>query len=70
MPLRLVLWTAVYLTCNIVGVRMLEAALAAPVAEIAQPALLTACLIGVAAVAVCRMVSGWRALTGSSSKQV
>ena len=64
MPLSLVLWTAVFLTANVVGVEMLRTALMVPVAEIAQPVLLTVCLIGIAAVAVCRMITGWRSLRG------
>ena len=63
MALQLILWTALYLTCNIVGVKMLETALSAPAGEIFQPALITVCLMGLAAVAVCRMVTGWRTLT-------
>ena len=63
MTLRLILWTALYLTCNIAGVKMLETALSAPAGEIFQPALMTVCLMGLAAVAVCRMVDGWRTLT-------
>jgi hypothetical protein len=64
MPLSLVLWTAVFLTSNVVGVEMLRTTLAAPMAEIAQPVLLTVCTMGIAAVSVCRMVTGWRTLKG------
>jgi hypothetical protein len=61
MPLSLVLWTAVFLTSNVIGVEMLRTTLAAPMAEITQPALLTVCTMGIAAVSICRMVTGWRA---------
>lgn len=64
MSLSLVLWTALYLTCNVIGVKMLETTLTTPVSEIAQPALVTMCLMGIAAVAICRMVSTWRTLNG------
>jgi hypothetical protein len=64
MALSLVLWTAVYLTCNVIGVKMLEATLETPLPEIARPALLTVCLMGLAAIAVCRILTGWRELTG------
>jgi hypothetical protein len=60
MPLNLVLWTAVFLTSNLIGVEMLRTTLAASMAEIAQPALLTLCTMGIAAVSMCRMVTGWR----------
>ena len=69
MSLSLVLWTALYLTCNIIGVKMLEVALVAPVSEITQPALITMCLMGLAAVAICRMVSTWRGLNGVASRR-
>jgi len=62
MPLSLVLWTAVFLTANLVGVQMLQTTLVTPMAEIAQPALLTVCMMGIAAVSICRMVTGWRTL--------
>lgn len=60
-PLNLVLWTAIYVTANIVGVYMLQTTLVTPMTEIAQPALMTLCSMGIAAVSMCRMLVGWRA---------
>lgn len=58
--MRLVLWTAFFLVCNIVGVETLKAAITLPLDEALLPGALTVPMVGLAAFGVTRMLDAWR----------
>jgi hypothetical protein len=53
--MRIVLWGAFFLVCNIIGVETLRAAVTLPPSEALLPGILTVCLVGLAALSVSRL---------------
>jgi hypothetical protein len=58
--MRLVLWAAFFVVCNILGVETLKAALTLPMDEAFVPGVLTVPLVGLTAFGVTRVLDAWR----------
>ena len=58
--MRLVLWTAFFVVCNIVGVETFKAAITLPLDEALVPGVLSIPLIGLAALGATRVLDAWR----------
>ena len=58
--MRLVLWGAFFVVCNILGVETLKAALTLPKDEAFVPGVLTVPLVGLTAFGITRVVDAWR----------
>ena len=57
--MRLALWTAFLVVCNIVGVETFKAAITLPLDEALVPGALSVPLIGLAALGVTRVLDAW-----------
>src|SRR5216117_3249640 len=57
--MRLVLWAAFFVVCNILGVETFKAALTLPMDEAFVPGVLSIPLIGLTAFGVTRVVGAW-----------
>jgi hypothetical protein len=60
MSMRLALWAAFFVVCNILGVETLKAALTLPADEALLPGVLSVPLVGLAALGVTRVLDAWR----------
>jgi len=58
--MRLVLWAAFFVVCNILGVETFKAALTLPTDEAFVPGLLTVPLVGLTALGVTRLLDAWK----------
>ena len=58
--MRLVLWAAFFVVCNILGVEAFKAAVTLPMDEAFVPGVLSIPLIGLTAFGVTRVVNAWR----------
>ena len=58
--MRLVLWAAFFVVCNVVGVETFKAAVTLPLDEALLPGMLSVPLVGLAAFGVTRVVDAWR----------
>ena len=58
--MRVGLWGAFFVVCNILGVETFKAALTLPLEEAYLPGLLSVPLIGLTAFGVTRVVAAWR----------
>jgi hydrogenase/urease accessory protein HupE len=58
--MRLVLWTAFFVVCNIVGVETFKAAVTLPFDEAILPGVLSVPLIGLAALGAIRVMDAWQ----------
>ena len=58
--MRLVLWAAFFVVCNILGVETFKAAITLPLDEAFLPSVLSVPLVGLAALGVTRVVDAWR----------
>jgi len=58
--MRLVLWTAFFVVCNVVGVETFKAAITLPLDEALVPGMLSVPLIGLAALGATRVLDAWR----------
>ena len=58
--MRLVLWTAFFVVCNVVGVETFKAAITLPLDEALVPGVLSVPLIGLAALGATRVLDAWR----------
>ena len=58
--MRIVLWAAFFIVCNVLGVEAFKAALTLPMAEAFVPGVLSVPLIGLTAFGVTRVVIAWR----------
>lgn len=58
--MRILLWAAFFLVSNVVGVEVFKAAITLPRDEALVPGLLTVPLVGVAALAVTRVLDAWQ----------
>ena len=58
--MRLVLWAAFFVVCNILGVETFKAAITLPLDEAFLPGVLSVPLVGLAALGVTRVVDAWR----------
>jgi len=59
--MRLVLWAAFFVVCNILGVETFKAAITLPPDEALLPGVLSVPLVGLAAFGVTRVLDAWRA---------
>ena len=59
--MRSILWLALFVVANVLGVNALTAALTLPADERLLPAMLTVPLIGIAALGAARLSVAWRA---------
>jgi hypothetical protein len=57
--MRLALWAAFFLVCNVLGVETFKAAITLPFDEALMPGLLSVPLVGLAAFSVTRVVDAW-----------
>ena len=57
--MRLVLWTAFFVVCNVVGVETFKAAITLPLDEALVPGVLSVPLIGLAALGATRVLDAW-----------
>lgn len=57
--MRLALWGAFFVICNIVGVETFSAALTLPAEEALLPGVLTVPLVGLTALGATQLVSAW-----------
>jgi hypothetical protein len=58
--MRLALWAAFFVVCNILGVETFKAAITLPFDEALVPGFLSVPLVGLAAFGVTRVVDAWR----------
>ena len=58
--MRLALWAAFFVVCNILGVETFKAAITLPFDEALVPGFLSVPLVGLAAFGVTRVVGAWR----------
>jgi hypothetical protein len=58
--MRLALWGAFFVVCNVLGVETFKAAVTLPGDEAFLPGLLSVPLVGLAAFGVTRVVDAWR----------
>ena len=58
--MRLALWAAFFVVCNILGVETFKAAITLPFDEALVPGFLSIPLVGLAAFGVTRVVDAWR----------
>ena len=58
--MRLALWAAFFVVCNILGVETFKAAITLPFDEAWVPGFLSVPLVGLAAFGVTRVVDAWR----------
>jgi hypothetical protein len=58
--MRLALWAAFFVVCNILGVETFKAAITLPLEEALVPGVLSVPLVGLAAFGVTRVVDAWR----------
>ncbi len=58
--MRVALWAAFFVVCNVLGVEVFKAALTGPVDEALLPGLLTVPLVGLTAFGASRLMSAWR----------
>jgi hypothetical protein len=58
--MRLALWAAFFVVCNILGVETFKAALTLPADEALLPGVLSVPLVGLAALGVTRVLDAWR----------
>lgn len=58
--MRILLWAAFFLISNVVGVEVFKAAMTLPRDEAFLPGLLTVPLVGMAALAVTRVLDAWQ----------
>jgi hypothetical protein len=58
--MRLVLWSAFFVVCNVVGVETFKAAITLPRDEALLPGVLSIPLVGLAALGVTRVLDAWR----------
>lgn len=58
--MRILLWAAFFLVSNVVGVEVFKAAITLPRDEALLPGLLTVPLVGMAALAVTRVLDAWQ----------
>jgi hypothetical protein len=58
--MRIVLWAVFFLVSNVVGVEVFKAAMTLPRDEAFLPGLLTVPLVGMAALAVTRVLDAWQ----------
>ena len=57
--MRLALWAAFFVVCNVLGVEVFKAAMTLPFEEAVVPGVLTVPLIGLAALGVTQVVAAW-----------
>jgi methionine-rich copper-binding protein CopC len=58
--MRLALWAAFFVVCNILGVETFKAAITLPFDEALVPGFLSVPLVGLAAFGITRVVDAWR----------
>ena len=58
--MRVALWTAFFVVCNVLGVELFKAAVTLPFDEAMLPRLLTVPLVGLTAFGASRVMSAWR----------
>jgi hypothetical protein len=58
--MRLALWAAFFVVCNVLGVETLKAAVTLPADEALLPGVLSVPLVGLAALGVTRVLDAWR----------
>ena len=58
--MRLLLWAAFFVVCNILGVETFKAAITLPFDEALVPGFLSVPLVGLTAFGVTRVVDAWR----------
>jgi hypothetical protein len=58
--MRLALWAAFFVVCNILGVETFKAAITLPLDEALVPGFLSVPLVGLSAFGVTRVVDAWR----------
>jgi hypothetical protein len=58
--MRLALWAAFFVVCNILGVETFKAAITLPLDEALVPGVLSVPLVALAAFGVTRVVDAWR----------
>lgn len=58
--MRMALWTAFFVVCNVLGVELFKAAVTLPFDEAVLPGLLTVPLVGLTAFGATRLMSAWR----------
>jgi hypothetical protein len=64
--MHVVLWTAFFVVCNVIGVETFKAAMTLPLDEALLPGALTIPLIGLTAFGATRVVGAWKGGRGSS----
>ncbi|HEY3066798.1 MAG TPA: hypothetical protein VGL09_13465 [Methylomirabilota bacterium] len=58
--MRLALWAAFFVVCNVLGVEVFKAAMTLPFDEAVVPGVLTVPLIGLTALGVTQVVAAWK----------
>jgi hypothetical protein len=58
--MRVALWVAFFLICNVLGVEAFRAAMTLPLEEALLPAALTVPLVGLTAFGATRLLTNWR----------
>jgi hypothetical protein len=58
--MRVGLWAAFFLICNVLGVEVFKAAMTLPFDEAVLPGILTVPLVGLAALGATRVVDAWQ----------
>jgi hypothetical protein len=57
--MRLALWAAFFVVCNVLGVEVFKAAMTLPFEEAVVPGVLTVPLIGLTALGVTQLLAAW-----------
>ena len=58
--MRLALWSAFFLVCNVIGVEVFKAAITLPLEEALVPGILTPPFVGLAALSATRVFDAWQ----------
>jgi hypothetical protein len=58
--MRIALWAAFFVVCNVMGVEVFKAAMTLPFEEAVLPGILTVPLVGLAALGVTQVVEAWK----------
>jgi hypothetical protein len=58
--MRLALWSAFFLVCNVIGVEVFKAAITLPFEEALVPGILTPPFVGLAALGATRVFDAWQ----------
>ena len=58
--MRVGLWAAFFVVCNVLGVEVFKAAMTLPFQEALVPGVLTVPLVGLSALGVTELVAAWR----------